>query len=182
MVETSFQEQYLLLRHMKGYNSSFQEKKKGKTITEGLIRIWPLLEGIKFISPDNLQPEGSLLCLRDYVKKQGMDILCDFSDNEKSWCLTWDTSWAHQELYCQKRKSLSCRSSHTLPRNSWGWVWPSSFNLRLIWLLSLFYERWPWQDFGMVFDSVLRTEISVDNIIWKTGNHAPGSQTYPETN
>lgn len=101
-----------------------------------------------------------------------MDIVCDVSDNGKSWCLTWETSWAHQELYCQKRKGLSCHSIHILPDGGYDLALPNlSVIMRLLSLL--FYERQPWQDIGMMFDLVLRTEISVDSIIRTSENHAP---------
>lgn len=110
------------------------------------------------------------------ASKQGMDILRVFSGH-----LTWETSRAHWELYCPERKGLSCQSSQILHRNFWQWIWSSS-NLRLNYVSAVSLILWKiiWQDIGMMFDSVLRTEISVDSIIRKSANRAPGPTWKPD--
>lgn len=104
-----------------------------------------------------------------WAQKQGTDTLRVFHGH-----LTQENSRAHRELYCPKRKGLSCRSAHILRRNAWRWTWSSS-NLRLNYAsaVSLILCKITRQDIGMMFDSVLRTAISVDSIIRKSANHAP---------
>lgn len=94
------------------------------------VYFWALLESVKFVSPDYLEPEENLLCLMFCAKKQGIDIRSVVSGSEVKMesidSLTWDTSQAHQELSCQKKKGLSWQPSHILHRNSWRWKWSSS--------------------------------------------------------